>query len=353
MQKKDITIPQKFIIVIIALPLVMGVGVFRDFARQPPTDVIAYINSEPVVRKEFKEWISLNRSAVYMYFYRKYGIEDNPDFWLSDTCYQGESPTAIIKERALNDLISIKVQMLLAKRKNLIDDISYATLMANRSKENQRRKEAVVRKQVIYGPIEYSERVYFDYIYSNLLLRLKDRLEQDEFAKSEAELRDFYEAHKTSYTKMDVFKLQVVAIKNADRQSAVAALERLKKYWQSGDDVETLIKRLREESDLDVQLRTEVLNEETRSYSEEDPYFERVIALNTGGFSEVFYNFEEFVVLKCLERKPGGLRSFEEMKATVRRQYTDQLYDKLVARLIEEAEVKINNRSYDRMPIRE
>jgi hypothetical protein len=148
------------------------------------------INQMPIDEREFMLFLNMQRARVVGYFNDTYGISDHPNFWT--TTYSGETPIAMAKQLALEELKSVKIQQLLAIENGLLDDSSYATFSNQLTQENARREKAVANKQVIYGPVQYEEWGYYNYLFSNLVIKLKQVLARKESAMTESEARTLY-----------------------------------------------------------------------------------------------------------------------------------------------------------------
>ena len=83
--------------------------------------------------------------------------------------------------------------------------------------ENSRRLAAKKSGKIIYGPVQYSEEVYYNYLFSNMVNKLKEYLATNVFRISDNELRAFYENRKENlfrkgyYTRVRLEKLKEVA----------------------------------------------------------------------------------------------------------------------------------------------
>ncbi|OCT11075.1 hypothetical protein A8709_05100 [Paenibacillus pectinilyticus] len=153
--------------------------------------IVATVNGVPVEVSEFKQQIAAERAGVFNYFHKKYGVEDGADFWV--TSHDGEVPLEMIKQRALDAEVKVKVQQIVMQEKGIVADISYATFLRNLADENARRKAAIQKKEPIYGPIQVGEHDYFAYLMSNAVIKLKQVLAEKELDATEAKLKAFYE----------------------------------------------------------------------------------------------------------------------------------------------------------------
>ncbi len=151
---------------------------------------IAKLNGKIISVPEFRLLMKKNRAMIYNDFYQNYSAEDCTDFWTRS--FNDEIPIEILKKKALDECIQIKVQQILAKQNNLVKSICYSDFLTNFEKEQQRRKNAYKSKQVIFGPIELTELGYYNYIISNLQIRLKNHLAANQFKVSDEQLKNYY-----------------------------------------------------------------------------------------------------------------------------------------------------------------
>ena len=159
------------------------------------TGIIAFVNEEAVTRDEAMFFFEYHRSAVYQHFHRVHGVTDFDGFWDQKTRFGEDSPLGMLKELAIQDIIDVRIQLDLARDEGLISDTSFSAVMQLRKEENDRRAKAIQSGRVLYGPREYSEAVFFDYLISNLVIRLKERLIEKDYERivsrkiSQAEVR--------------------------------------------------------------------------------------------------------------------------------------------------------------------
>ncbi|WP_262249679.1 right-handed parallel beta-helix repeat-containing protein [Parapedobacter soli] len=131
-----------------------------------------YVNGLPVEMAELKREMSRLRARVIGEFARAHQlthIDDN--FW--NTRYDGQRPIDVIRNRALDTLVSIKVQQQLMLEYVLLPDTRYHVMMCDRESVNEHRRKAAESEEVIYGPVHYTESDYFDYLFTNRVLRLQ------------------------------------------------------------------------------------------------------------------------------------------------------------------------------------
>jgi len=146
------------------------------FSQQdsPDSMVMATVDGEPICVREFNLVSQKYKALVIQEFRKKYKLNYDAGFWCNESV--GESPAENLKRRTLKTLISIKVQQLQAKKMGIISDLSYHRFLNTLAQENQRRLIAKSNNRVIFGPVQYSEEVYYDYVFSNVVIQLKSKL---------------------------------------------------------------------------------------------------------------------------------------------------------------------------------
>ncbi len=133
-------------------------------------DAVLTVSGEPVSKAEYLFIMSGLKSDVYSYFVNKYGAEENHDFWTES--FSGEVPSAILRKKAFDTLKKIKTEQSLMKKYEIADDISFRGFLKDLKAENERRKNAASLDQPIYGPLQFEERVYYEYLHSERVQKL-------------------------------------------------------------------------------------------------------------------------------------------------------------------------------------
>ncbi len=154
--------------------LLLFLFVHLELIAQNDTKTIASINGEPVAVGEFDLFANRNRSKVIQHFRKTYNIEYSDKFWRNKV--KGNSALELLKKLTFENLIELKIQQLLAREYGIVEHIDYINFLKKLSAENIRRANKIAKAESIYGPQVYAEDVYFDYLTSNLVIQLKDRL---------------------------------------------------------------------------------------------------------------------------------------------------------------------------------
>jgi hypothetical protein len=336
----------------VGILILISWAVYGIMSKQQPSELLK-INGVPVEAEEFQLFLDQKRPKVIGYFKEKYGAEDSPSFWT--TSYSGEIPIDMAKQLALEELTHVKIQQLLSKENGLLEDVSYSSFLDNLSRENERRKEAVRKKQVIYGPKKYDEWGYYNYLFSNLVIKLKEKLAQEGKAISEQEAVAYYTATKDKfYKKEDSTKIQRLVVSytdqtgNADPKSKAGAEEMVKEAYRlvnKGESFETVIHAVRQVDSLKLRVEEQVFDDRSakEDYRANAELKEHAKALEVGGISQAFEWDNAYMIIKVLDRTPGGYRPFDEVKDDVKRRYADDQYDRKVEQLVGQANIEMNS----------
>jgi len=326
----------------------------------PDTAILAQIENEPVIVREFMQQSKRLRPYVIQFYRTVYGCEYNEGFW--NQSFDGKTPTDMLKQKTLDTIKSIKVQQLAAKKYGIETDITYSGFLSSLEKENQRRLEAKQQNQVIYGPVQYSEDVYFSYRFSNMVNSLKTVLDKKVFRITEGDLKESYENEKDNLyrsgyiTKAKIYRIVYKPDGTAKtKEEAFAAIQSIKDICDGNAAQEREIKIRAFTFAPGVSFFQQDVNFNDSVYSpEEDNATKAAIkettrALQENQTSEVMEFEDEFVLICILQKKSLGYRSFEKCREVVRSSITDHNYSKYIADLIQKAELSINSSVFDKI----
>ena len=137
-------------------------------------NVVALVNSHPIHVKEFLFQAARERTLVYTYFADKYKLGEEPLKW--ENSYDGEIPKQLLKDRALKAAIRVKLQQIRMKDAGIQNEIDYLSFNNQYKKLISERKLKAKRGEVLYGPPLITEEEYFNYLFSNNVIRLQSKL---------------------------------------------------------------------------------------------------------------------------------------------------------------------------------
>lgn len=350
---------KKIVIAIIAIILIVvsSLILLQASKGSGKTSIVAIINGDPIYVKEFRERLFQQQIPVQQYFKDKYGTNAGSNFWNSS--FEGENTLGKAKDLALNECVKIKVEQQLGQEKGLIKDLGYTTFLKELEKENKRRKKAVENNEVIYGPIEYQKNVYFEYIRSNMELKLKEILEDKEIQVTEENIIEYYEKTKDRlYRKEGSIKIQKIYVTYMDenrefsgeqRKEALKKIEQVKRRVDEEENIESILEASEKGEALKVNNKEQLFNETTAKQDAQSTSEIKTIAKSTpvGKTSSIMEENYTFYFIKCVEKEPDGYKPFEEAKENVKIKYIDEKYEQLINGLAKAAKVRINSTVYD------
>lgn len=322
---------------------------------QTTDSVIARINGEPVTTTEFRNELKKHKAEVYSYFSSRNKLND--DFnWSSS--YNGETPLDRLKKRAFESLTKTKVQLLLMKEKGLMSDISYDAFLRNLEETNKKRLESVQNKQPVYGPVQYSENNYFNYLFTNNVIRLKELMAGREISLEETDLKNFYDTIKTKLFKVPDDKLYeryyLSLPPSADslkRSLLTGQLMKAREHLVNGLPSREVLKITNEGKVPVVKFQTgEDKGEKTeRKETEADStfYYSRRLALNE--VSPIFEEQGNLNIIRIIQVKDNGFRPYAEVKKYLAGNLIDRTYTEIINNKAKQAKVEINQSLVDKI----
>lgn len=315
--------------------------------------VIATVDGIPITLPEFSKAVQRNKSGILNYFHEKYGAEQTSAFWT--TAFGGEVPLDALKKKALDESVRIKVRQWIAKDQGVLKDISYQGFVKQLQQENARRAKAVASRQVIYGPVRYTEDTYFEYIMTNATTAVKSKMQLDDKSKpDERALKAFYESHKDElYQTPGVVKVLSMSIsfldsgRNADPSKKVQAKKQLQEAsakLESGASFNDLANTY---SDQEAQQEL-VFNLGNFRHNSRSPVARAAEKMSPGETSGIIEENGSLYLIKCTEKtEPGSMYApYAEIKEQVLKDYIDSEYEAWVRKKMDQALVEVNESLY-------
>lgn len=108
----------------------------------------------------------------------------------------------------------------------IIKKFNYSDFKHNLKQENNRRIKAVENKQVIYGPMQYSEEFYYGYLHNNMVLTLEEFMGKEVFNFTDKMYQNFYEENKKTLFKK--FKAKTSLLSENEEFSGYRNLNEIK-----------------------------------------------------------------------------------------------------------------------------
>lgn len=314
---------------------------------------IATVDGVEIHVSEFQRAIDANRAGIIKYFHEKYDAAPSAAFWT--TPYGGnEIPLELIKKKALEDSINQKIRQILAKEQEVLPDISYAGFIQNFNLENQRRQQAIKNHQVIFGPAQYTEEAYYEYMMANTALSVKNHLMEHDWKPSEQQLITFYEANKRRlYHAPATVKVRQLSLSFLDANRNVDTLlktqvkrkiEKAREKISSGISFEQAVKDIKQ----DDRVTEEVYNLDSYRHNVRSPVAQASADLLPGEVSEIIEENGRFYLMQCMEKDQLGSKylAFDGIREQVLKDYIDNQYEQYVRERLTDAKVVLNEELY-------
>lgn len=167
----------------------------------PANTVVATIDATPVPMRELQIFLNKQRAQTLAVYPNASGGADAA-FW---TTRQGaQTPADHLLNGALKDVARVTVQFKLAVRYEIPAPKDYNSFLQALVNENSRRHEAVAKHQPIYGPIQYAESNYLDYLIGQIAFELKTKMSADgTLSISESSLNAYFTANQDRFRSSD------------------------------------------------------------------------------------------------------------------------------------------------------
>jgi hypothetical protein len=333
----------------------LGIPVFSQTGI-PDTLKLALVNGEPITYAEYMYFQSKNKASVLRYFRDTYKLNYGNDFW-EQSC-NNETPKQRLMQCALNEAIEAKAQQIIAQKFQLVDNISYTHFLVKLKNENKRRIEAVSQNQVIFGPVQYTESVYYDYLLSNMLIQLKKTLAKNVFTINDSILHNNYELLKDSLFKKGYtsrVSILKVAFKEKGEQTfntdnkAMRQLNTVQSKLKNGMPFEKIVKNKKLNKNL-VLIHHEISISNADYKSEETELHALLIPINpdtckVGAVNLPIKKGNHYYFTRLLARDDLGYRSFEECRNVVYSALIEKYYSRYLTNWINTAEVELYNQN--------
>lgn len=273
------------------------------YTRNP---AVMSVDGIEIRKDEFKLAVNEKKSETYSYFRNTYGAEDSVDFWKTD--FNGITPSVYIKNAAKETLIDKKCRMKIMLDNGIISDASYESFKKELKKVNTERKKKKEKGQVIYGPVQYSEKEYEIYLMSNRETELKKT--SAKFSGSDAEISEYYNSNK------EKFKIRDTVTIEADGQK--------------------------------LEFTPELSRHDSTEYPE---IYAAAYELSEGEECDVNIDAEESVHIKCISKKDNGYMSLDDAYDAVKSAIAEEKYTAAVETEKAAADIRINQKVYDKIKV--
>lgn len=311
---------------------------------------VALVDGEPIAAGELKLFFESKKSEVLEYFYNEYGIEYNKDFWTTEI--EGEIPIEIAVDKAIEDLTQIKIEQILFVECGIVKDITYESFLKALSEENQNRNEG---EQVIYGPEQYSQQLYYNYLHTNRVNDLMSSIiNSGEYEIADQEMKSYYDGHKDDFIEsygdfsLEVFSVSYKGVDAIPLNEAKECMDSVVNNVESGITFEEAIEKVSCAYTFKImEFDSELINIKEREYNKS--FSKQIKSLKANNIGDIFDTGQELVLCKCTDVKPVVYYDFDEVKNNIKGLMLKQLYDEKINKSIIAAKVEILNEAYEQM----
>ncbi len=357
---------------VLAAAAVIGIAlsVYSNVARRyDKNDIVAYVDcgdllgaetdSEirttgmPVYAGELEDEMQRRKADVISQYREKDpSLTVDNAFW--DTEIDGTTPLKTLRQTALQNVKTYKIQQCLGLQYGLVTDPSYAAFLKDMEAENASRSAAVAAGQVIYGAESFTKDTYYQQMLSYLQNDLKEAMSKtgEPLYADEKDYRAYYEEIKdTSYKKEDERELIALSISFAgngsnadiDLLDAASAKARIDAAHDFVSDMESWDETAFTAAFPEMTVRTLSLNADTTSQAQKSApeMYEQAVQLDAGEISPVFEDMSQtdggaqnsYRFLVCRSFADGGYFPYDEIASALAMQYADDAYDAYIQKL--------------------
>jgi hypothetical protein len=323
-------------------------------------DTVFTVNGEPVSIAEFLHVRSGLRAATYSYFSQKYGARDSINFWI--TSLNGEVPAEILKQNTIDELKRIKSEQILMKINGITDDISYSGFLKDLDTENSRRKMEVMKKEPIYGPMQYDEKRFYEYLQSERIGKLKQILSGNVLLISEEEIRLNYNENKCGkYNQSDYIKIEKISLPVTNGYEDDSTIEKVKpemvmsqilRYIRGGEKLKIVVTDFKSKGVKDVEFEEQVFDGSTlKHYAVLYPEISsKITDMNTNQISDIIRERNSLNIIKIIEKKAGVIKTYEEVRGQIMKELISKKYERMINKLLDTVNVKLKEKGLRKIP---
>lgn len=182
-------------------------AVYAETTR--PDEVVAYFGDTPVYAEEMALHIRDHVALVAVHFKTRHNQDLAGKNWLTEV--DGETPVALLQQRALASCQKAKAIQLLAQENNIGKPLSFPGFSEACQQMNQKRAKDKAEGKILYGPLEYTPSQLYEYKLGNMRIHLKDVLSSGTFEQKDQALENAIQKRIDSWSiRLEAPKLQTL-----------------------------------------------------------------------------------------------------------------------------------------------
>jgi hypothetical protein len=307
------------------------------------------IDNYDVSESEFQAFLQSNKALTTSYFKRTYNADYDKDFWTAS--FNGENPLEYAKQKAMDELVKVKIEQIIMKENGIVSDISYETFLKSYDRENKDRARKVANNQPIYGPKKYGKAEYYSYHQSMNVQKLIDKWTKEAQSKlPDDKLKLYYDKVKQQYFhKGYEFEYERISI---DSKADVKE-ERWNEIVQAASSKNISLDEAA--ASLGVHLSTEHLTLNLTETSKEDTLsqnlYTQFLDFSEGDYTDFDQSGDEMYRYRLLVKRDRGIEKYEDVKNAVIQLYVQERLQEDVSKRLKETKIEMNKEVFPKITI--
>ena len=334
--------------------MVAGLLLALLFGPPAKAGTVMRVNDEPVSREEFLWFMEQERPAVFQFFYEHYRLADGTNFWHE---VRGQTtPKQLLRHNTVQRLIREKVEQKVFLTFGLTTNISYPVMLDQLAEVNQERRAADRLHHVLYGPVTYSQLMFYANWKSSLQLRAREKLADGQLKMTDRDLKRFYSSNKQLFRSPEKWNLEIFSITHdsaSTNQTNSINLELAAKdvfqRAKAGQGADQILQAGGYSNGVKVLTGRydDLTGDRLGELFSDDKTFQQVRRLKAGRSLRLPSTAGRIQVVRCDTKIPAGYRPFEQVKEQVKRRYVAAQYDEWIITLAKSARVEVNQKELD------
>jgi len=342
---------RNLLVLLCAVLVVTGaalVFLLRPQAIPGDSEIVAWVSGEPVTVGEFRFELNMNYAAVLTKAVNA-GGKQGKRFWdtkISGIADKPVTPLEMLKTAAMGTSERRKIMQIWAKEKGLAagagGDISWNAFVDSFNKENLRRKNAASTNAPVYGPNQFTRKIFYNLDVSETEFQLKKAVAAD-YVPDEAELQHLYETDYRPRTYNPGNITVEVASLPKNNDDSLNTAQTLQNAVSGGEDMKGACSKFGAEY---FNRGINLIHLPAMGFDQ--PVMAAIMALKPGSVTPVLEQEDSYLIFRCIDRQGEKYLSFEQIKPDIIRGLTDVEFDKQLADRMKDA-LRINEKVYKRI----
>ncbi|WP_195985894.1 peptidylprolyl isomerase [Clostridium sp. D33t1_170424_F3] len=312
-------------LVAVWLALCLIIGLFAGCGGEPdPYQTVGEIDGRPVALGELQLFVDDVRQQTNSYFKKNHQLAAVTEAeWRRE--YDGEAPVDYAIRLAMDALVPYKIVEEKLMESGEEQDFSYRAFVSRWEEENRSRQQKKEAGEVVYGPVQYTKRVYYDYLNNEYKKALESVLR---FDATEQELRQLYDDSPALFQEFGSVSMQCAVLPQDafSREQAENARNEIREALEKGsafaDGAEAA------GIAAYIQERTFTANDLSSPDVSAFPEVEdAVYSLPQGTMTELIDNGGlQWLFFYCESREEGGRTPFTACRGALEEMYREQAF---------------------------